>query len=98
MSDEGCGDLNGDADCSEVIESVYLFLDGEIREADKSRVRAHLDDCAPCLRRYGIEQEVKALVARCCGDDVAPTELRTKVMLRLQEVRVSYSRVEYRAD
>ena len=35
-------------------------------------IRHHLDECAPCLREYGIEQEVKALVARCCGNETAP--------------------------
>ena len=33
-------------------------------------------DCAPCLRQFGLEQDVKSLIARCCGGDVAPEHLR----------------------
>ena len=47
------------------------------REA-RQRIRAHLDDCAPCLRRFGLEQDVKSLVARSCGGDVAPAALQDR--------------------
>jgi mycothiol system anti-sigma-R factor len=87
-----------DTDCREVIETVYLYLDGEQNEHDRHRIREHLDECAPCLRQYGIEQEVKALVARCCGGEVAPARLRESVLVRLREVRVTTASLEYRAD
>ena len=92
-----CGDHH-DTDCSEVLNAVYLYLDGEQTEADRHVIREHLDECSPCLRQYGIEQEVKALVARCCGGDVAPDGLRARVLLRIQQVRVSTASLEFRAD
>ncbi len=49
-------------DCSDVIERVYLYLDGEADDFDCSRIREHLDECSPCLAQYGLEQEVKTLV------------------------------------
>ena len=48
-------------------------------------IRHHLDECSPCLREYGIEQEVKALVARCCGSDKAPMELRERLRLKIAQ-------------
>lgn len=87
-----------EVDCSEIIERVYNYLDNEIDDEDRHRIREHLDECAPCLRQFGIEQEVKALVARCCGADVAPDALRQRVLTRLQQVRVEFGTVEYRAD
>ncbi|MGH8867532.1 MAG: mycothiol system anti-sigma-R factor [Actinomycetes bacterium] len=87
-----------DVDCNEVLERVWLYLDGEIGEADVSEIREHLDECAPCLRQYGLDQAVKALVARSCGADPAPEELRARVVARLQQVRVEITHVEYRAD
>ena len=92
-----CGDPHED-DCVEIIERVYLYLDGEIDDTTKSRIRVHLDECGPCLRRYGLEQEVKALVARCCGSEHAPDELRQKVVTKLQQVRLEIGHVEYRAE
>lgn len=92
-----CGNPH-ETDCRDVIEKVYLYLDGEILEHDRSKIRAHLDECSPCLRQYGLEQEVKALVARCCGRDTAPERLRSRVLVRLREVRIEIDQLEYRVD
>jgi len=81
-----------------VIEQVYLYLDGEIDDEGRSMVREHLDECAPCLRQFGLEQDVKALVARCCGGEVAPDGFKQRLLVRLQEVRVELTTIEYRAD
>jgi mycothiol system anti-sigma-R factor len=87
-----------DVDCSEVIEKVYLYLDGEIDDEARAQVREHLDECAPCLRKFGLEQDVKAIVARCCGGESAPESLRQSLIVRLQQVRVELTSIEYRAD
>jgi mycothiol system anti-sigma-R factor len=92
-----CGQPH-DIDCIEVLERVYLYLDGEIDDDHRSEVRDHLDECAPCLRQFGIEQEVKALVARCCGGDAAPDALRDRLRLKLAQVSIDMVRVEYRAE
>ncbi len=92
-----CGDHH-DTDCSQVLSAVYNFLDGEIDERDRHVIRVHLDECSPCLRQFGIEQEVKALVARHCGSDRAPDELRVKIMTRIRQVRIELGHVEYRAE
>ncbi len=92
-----CGDPHG-TPCSEVLEKVYLYLDGEANNEDHQHVRIHLDECAPCLRQYGLENAVKALVARCCGGDAPPVDLRERVMVRIQEVRLEIEHVEFRAE
>ena len=46
-------------DCREVLRAVYLYLDGEIDTEQRRLIREHLDECAPCLRQFGVEQEVK---------------------------------------
>src|SRR3954465_6139834 len=104
-----CGNPH-EIDCSDGIEqvdpyldgehsgAVYLYLDGEIDDEQRTLVRRHLDECAPCLRQFGLENEVKALVARCCGGDTAPDGLKQRIMVRLQEVRVELTTIEYRAD
>jgi mycothiol system anti-sigma-R factor len=92
-----CGNPH-DVDCHEVIRQVYLYLDDEIDDVGRAEVRTHLDECGPCLRQFGIEQEVKALVARCCGSDIAPDTLKERLRLKLSEVRIEISTVEYRAE
>ena len=91
-----CGDPH-ETPCSEVLEKVYLYLDQEADSYDEEHIRIHLDECSPCLRKYGLEQAVKALVARSCAEQ-APLELRDRVLLKIQQVRVEIDHVEFRAE
>lgn len=77
-----------EADCREVLTEVYLYLDLECSNERRQVIKKHLDECSPCLREYGIEQEVKALVARCCGQERAPDELRERLRAKLTELVV----------
>jgi mycothiol system anti-sigma-R factor len=88
----------GGMDCDEVLADVYLYLDDESDREVRQRIRAHLDDCAPCLREFGLEQDVKSLVARSCGGDVAPDSLKSRIRGRLTEVVIETSHLEYRAE
>ncbi len=87
-----------ETDCHEVLAEVYLYLDLECADDRRELIRHHLDECAPCLREYGIEQEVKALVARCCGSDRAPVELKDRLRLRLAELVFDSDTREYLPD
>jgi mycothiol system anti-sigma-R factor len=84
MSCEGAHDTP----CSEVLAKVYAYLDGELEEGGCAEIRHHLDDCEPCLREYGLDEAVKRLVARCCGSDPVPPDLRSKVLSRLETAHV----------
>jgi mycothiol system anti-sigma-R factor len=71
------------SDCDDILTEVYLFLDLECSDDRRTVIQMHLDECSPCLREFGIEQEVKALVARCCGADRAPAELRERLRAKI---------------
>ncbi|MFC0529257.1 mycothiol system anti-sigma-R factor [Phytohabitans kaempferiae] len=92
-----CGEPH-ETDCRDVLAEVYLYLDLECTDERRNLIRTHLDECSPCLREYGIEQEVKALVARCCGDERAPTELRDRLRVRLSELVFEADSREYLPD
>jgi mycothiol system anti-sigma-R factor len=91
-----CGNHH-DTPCDEVLARVYGC--GEVKQ--------HLDECGPCLREYGLEEAVKKLVGKSCGCDPVPTDLRSKVMTRIRQVRaeiadgqvdVEVTEVQIRAD
>ena len=82
-----CGNPH-ELDCREVLAAVYLYLDHECADPQRERIRQHLDECAPCLREFGIEAEVKALVSRCCRNEVAPETLRLRIRAQLRSVAV----------
>lgn len=76
-----------DEDCAKALEKVFLFLDNEMDEEDCDAIRHHLDACEPCLEKYDLEVMVKSLVARSCGCEPAPEDLRRKVLMRIQQVQ-----------
>jgi mycothiol system anti-sigma-R factor len=88
----------GGLDCDEVLADVYLYLDDETDAEARTRIKAHLDDCAPCLRQFGLEHDVKSLIARSCGGDIAPAPLKDRIRLRLTQVTIETGTVEYRAE
>ena len=76
-------------DCEHVLERVYQFLDNELDDASGDAIRQHLSDCEPCLDTFDVEQAVKSLVHRCCGNETAPTHLRAKIITQMTMIRQS---------
>ena len=91
-----CGEPH-ETDCSEVLAEVWVLLDRECDADRDARLRRHLDECGPCLARYGLEEKVKTLLARTCGGDKAPDGLhrRLREQIRatvLEQAEVSVER------
>ncbi len=83
-----CGNHH-DTDCSEVLTELWQFLDHECDSERRRLLQQHLDECGPCLERYGIEEHLKLLLARKCGGELAPHELKERLRARLREVTVT---------
>jgi len=81
------GDGPTNEECADFLERIVRLIDNELEEGDCAVVRAHIDTCNPCLERYDLQRTVKALVARSCSE-TAPTELRDRVRIRIQEIQV----------
>jgi mycothiol system anti-sigma-R factor len=71
-------------DCADCLERLYSYLDRELAPAEVTEVRAHLDDCGGCEDNFVLEERFLARVRDCCQEDVAPTELRTRIVARLR--------------
>jgi mycothiol system anti-sigma-R factor len=84
-----CGNHH-DTPCSDVLDAVSAYLDGECEEHASQHIATHFEECAPCLKEYGIYQEVKLLVARSCGCDPVPDEVRARVVSRIRAVAVTW--------
>ncbi|MBC7557826.1 MAG: mycothiol system anti-sigma-R factor [Dermatophilaceae bacterium] len=80
-------------DCSRARLQLYEYLDGEMDPDDCVKIRAHLEQCGPCLKEYDIDQIIKALVRRSCDCEAAPMELRSQIMSRITTFTMT---VEYR--
>ncbi|MEA2433829.1 MAG: hypothetical protein QOG54_1286 [Actinomycetota bacterium] len=72
--------------CRETLERAYLFLDGEILSAvERHQIQVHLEECQPCLERYGLDTEVTILVARLKGSHRCPDGLKAKISDLLEQ-------------
>ena len=87
----GCGASNPEgvgADCAEVMAEVWTLLDGECTAETKDKLREHLEKCPGCLRHYGVEERIKALIARKCSGDKAPSRLYERVRLEISRTTI----------
>ncbi len=41
--------------CAEVLDRLYEYIDGELGGERGHEVKHHLEECAPCLKEYGLE-------------------------------------------
>lgn len=89
-----------DLDCSAVLADVWLFLDDECDRNTRERLRRHMRTCPSCLEAYGIEEKLKYLLERKCGDEHAPERLRRRVSVQIRSTVIGggggYDEVRYR--
>lgn len=64
--------------CSEAVELLYHYLDGELTEERRIVIQNHLDDCPPCFSAFDFETELRVIVAQRCRERV-PESLRIRV-------------------
>jgi len=66
--------------CKQVLEQAYLFIDGEVLTySERLEISTHLEECAPCLERFGLEEDVHLLVTRLRGTTLCPEALRQRI-------------------
>ena len=74
--------------CKETLARAYLFLDGEIlSQSERTEIQVHLEECSPCLERYGLEQDLVVLMARLRGANPCPDGLKDRISSLLEQAR-----------
>lgn len=72
--------------CRETLARAYLFLDGEVlSETERTEIRVHLEECSPCLERYGLEKDLVSLIARLRTATTCPDGLKTRIANLLEQ-------------
>ncbi len=77
-------------ECREALKRLGAFLDGELGEVTRSKLREHLSDCAPCTERADFEEHLRELVRRGCSDQ-APEHLKARIRLQLDALSATPS-------
>jgi mycothiol system anti-sigma-R factor len=72
-------ELFGGGDCTDALNTLYHFLDGELTTDRRRAIQQHLEHCSPCLAAFDFEAELKLVVARCCREDHVPETLKQRI-------------------
>lgn len=70
--------------CEEALESLFEYLDGELREEDRERVEQHLEICRRCYPRLQFERSFMEALRRVRSGRKAPRELRGRILETLR--------------
>lgn len=73
-------------ECEQALDQLFEFIDHELPEEQLRRIGEHLKDCPPCEAEHRVNEKIKTLVSRC-GGEVAPEELRNRVLATIQHAR-----------
>jgi mycothiol system anti-sigma-R factor len=72
--------------CREVLERAYLYIDGEVlSETERVEIKVHIEECAPCLERFGLEREMVFVLKRLQGKTHCPDSLKQRIAQFLDE-------------
>lgn len=74
--------------CAEVIAEIWTLLDGECTFEIHQKLHFHLKACPGCLKHYGVEERIKALIATKCQGEKAPEGLRERLRLEISRTTI----------
>ncbi len=84
MADEMNTELSSaPVDCDEAVRQLFVYLDGELTDAKRRAITAHLDECVHCADSLQFEAELRAIVASRVQERV-PETLIERVKAALQ--------------
>lgn len=82
--------MNQHLSCSEALEVLDQYLDGELAEPGSNAIEAHLGDCGRCRAEADVQLLIKSSVHDCMPAEPAPHALVEHVRMRLRTTRVEW--------
>jgi mycothiol system anti-sigma-R factor len=71
--------------CSEAVERLWEYLDGELTAEDKAALEEHLSFCRVCCGEVEFAQELRGFLARSAGEEL-PEGVRARLLTTLDEL------------
>jgi tetratricopeptide (TPR) repeat protein len=76
-----------DMPCTEVLDSLYGFLDGEVSAAETEAILTHLDECGSCLEEYALDDLTPQTVVRHIAARPFLPAIDANEMVRVRELQ-----------
>jgi len=74
--------------CEETFHEIWAYLDGELTDQKRAKIKAHLDECPPCVGAEHFEAELRLVISQRCRDEV-PEALKMRILEALQRAERS---------
>lgn len=72
-------------ECGEARRHLYAYIDAELDSAAAAQVRAHLEDCPPCLHSFDFERRLKLTIRECLSEEMPESLLeKVRALIRLE--------------
>jgi mycothiol system anti-sigma-R factor len=71
--------------CHEVVAFLWEYLDGEMDDAMRARIREHLDQCQHCTDHFTFEGAFLRTVTRVIAEPLETGALRQRIVAALRE-------------
>ncbi len=68
-----------DPDCTQAVQMLHAYIDGELEESDLGAMKVHLRRCTPCEGAVEFEASLQAVISAKCSEKVPP-ELRQRLL------------------
>ncbi len=69
-----------DVNCSQLLERLWAYLDGEADEELCSDLQAHIAECLPCRQHAEFERRLRIIIRHKCRGERAPEPLRLELV------------------
>lgn len=70
--------------CEQVLAEIWVFLDGELNEADLVHFRQHMDLCRACFTRIEFERTLRVSM-QTKTNHICPDRLKIRVQKFLED-------------
>jgi len=82
-----CGKAHETA-CTQVIESLVLYVDQETCVMSEELIRVHLEQCITCCAERDLQVMMKGLIARSCCPEPVSDEFRLRINTIITEIQI----------
>ncbi len=66
-------------ECSQCVKFLQAYIDGELAEARKENLVAHIKNCPTCRKKLKIEKQFRMIIIKKTKTVKAPPELHEKI-------------------
>jgi mycothiol system anti-sigma-R factor len=71
--------------CNDFKEVLYLIMDGEATKEQEAFFKQHIDECAPCLDHYNIEQSMVRIIREKLDKKTCPEQIIRAIKAKIDE-------------